>query len=486
MLGDTNTLVAGTMRAGKLSMSRRTLWLLVAAAILFLPCGVINNGDGAARYAQTRAMLRGSLSIPLDLSMDRNGERIGGILVGSHGRLYSKYGIGCSAVWLPTTAVAFGIGRLTNTNADALAGFAISFINPLLVLLTAVSLRWILRRLGLEGPSAFVVLLYLFGCSTLPYANTAFSEPLVGLILLWSCVAPVLWPTAMGSALAGFGMTAVTLIKPELVLLTGCMIPLLVSAKDPWRKLPTFGAFAIVGVGSFLLLNWLCRGSPLRFSYGEESSRFHAPAAGLRGYFLGLDKNILLFNPALLFSVAGLCRRQVDQRWRALRWSTMSIWAIYVPFYASWWAWGGGLCFGPRFFQSFIPVTLLFSGIIVHKPERLLRPSLALLYLITIALIPLQFAGLEVKGEQATHVSEVSGRPEPVSHLQLLRLKLWRGIYAPEVYRRSDFVSLKPAEPDTVIDFQSKRTFQYLDNWWLIAIANHVRRVSIPSGADVR
>jgi hypothetical protein len=42
--------------------------------------------------------------------------------------------------------------------------------------------------------------------------------------------------------------------------------------------------------------------------------------------------------------------------------SALLIWAVYLPFYASWWEWGGGMCFGPRFFQSFIPFTFLPSG----------------------------------------------------------------------------------------------------------------------------
>lgn len=82
---------------GRTMSERWTRWaarIVALLAILLLPCGVINHGDGAARYAQCRALLRGSLAIPPELSAGRDGQRIGGILRGAHGKLYSKYGVG--------------------------------------------------------------------------------------------------------------------------------------------------------------------------------------------------------------------------------------------------------------------------------------------------------------------------------------------------------------------------------------------------------
>jgi hypothetical protein len=463
---------------------RRARWAVrvcVALAIFLLPCGVINHGDGAARYAQCRAMLRGSLSIPPDLAADRDGNPIGGILPGANGKLYSKYGVGTSAVWMIPTALAVAGHRLTHLSIDLFAGFGISFVNPLIVLLTAISLRSILRRLAGEGArSTWVVLLYLFGCSTLPYANTAFSEPIVALLLLWACAVPLISSGPTRALISGLAMAGVVLIKPELVLLIGCLLPLYVH-KSP-REMVTFAAAAGIGVGILLLLNFVCRGSPLRFSYGEETSQFGPPWPALRGYFLSIDKSLFLFNPALLFALIGMCLRQPGPRWSRLRWAVLAMWAVYIPFYASWWAWGGGMCFGPRFFQSFIPVTMLFASLPLlrlrdSKPLRLVSAAAALC---VIVLIPVQIAGLEVKNEEAVHASELTGLPEPFVDLRLLALKLERGPRAPEIYHKSDFVSVPPGSPDPVMDFSAKRTFQYLNNWPLIALADRLRHLRGP------
>ena len=321
-----------------------------------------------------------------------------------------------------------------------------------------------------------VLLLYLFGCSTLPYANTAFSEPLIGLLLLWACALPLVWPTVAGAAIAGLAVAAIVLIKPELVLLAACILPL--YARDEWRRLAAFAAAVSVGVAACLLLNLACRGGLFRFSYGEESSQFGPPGIGLRGYFLGLNRNLLLFNPALLFAALGALFTPPSPAWRRLRWAVLATWVVYVPFYASWWAWEGGMCFGPRFFQSFLPVTLLFAAVSIGRPGGLPRPLVAALAGVVLALVPLQLAGLEIKNEEAVHISEATGRSEPVAHLQLLALKLRRGLRGTEVYHKSDFFPVPPGQPDPVLDYHDKRTFQYLNNWWSIALANHLRHAS--------
>jgi hypothetical protein len=90
-------------------------------------------------------------------------------------------------------------------------------------------------------------------------------------------------------------------------------------------------------------------------------------------------------------------------------------------------------------------------------------------------MIPLQIAGMSVSNEQAVLVSRFAGESELWVHVQLLALKLGRGIKRSEVYHRSDFVALRNGEPDTEVDYRAKARFQYLNHWWLLYISNKIR-----------
>jgi hypothetical protein len=450
------------------------------------PCGVINNGDGDARYAQTKAMLLyHSLSIPPEIAYSKTGELITGILLAPDGKLYSKYGVGTSLVWLIPTAIAWIVSHFTGADLDILAGFGISFVNPIVVLATAVSMVWALREFGLTRKiQLLTVLLYLFGASTLPYANTAFSEPLVGLLLLWAIVLPVAKPGVTSSLISGALLTCCTLVKPEFVPLPACLLPLFFG-RGRFPSLVAFCAAAAVGGGLLAIDNFVSRGSVIHFSYGSETSRFQAPWIGLVHYFGHINRNILLFNPGLLLAAfGGLLFYRGGQLKRVVAASVL-VWLVYLPFYASWYAWDGGMGFGPRFFQSFIPFTFLSSGVGLAELFEKARSSgwaavmAMVICLIVVFTIPLQIAGLGVKNEEAVRISAVTGRSEPWTHVQLMALKLRRGIRHPEVYHKSDFTSLRGGEQDTEMDFRSKRTYQYLNHWWSIYFANKIRHTNM-------
>ena len=108
-----------------------------------------------------------------------------------------------------------------------MAGFGISFINLIIVVATAGSIAWALSEFGHSRITQLLtVLLYIFGASTLAYANTAFSEPMVALLLLWAIVLPVARPTVKSAVISGLLLTFVTLVKPEFAPLPVCLLPL--------------------------------------------------------------------------------------------------------------------------------------------------------------------------------------------------------------------------------------------------------------------
>ena len=75
--------------------------------------------------------------------------------------------------------------------------------------------------------------------------------------------------------------------------------------------------------------------------------------------------------------------------------------------------------FGPRFFQSSIPFTLLPGGFGLLWLAANARYSVwygvvgVALCGFVLAIVPLQVAGLCIKNEEAVHISEITGRSEP-------------------------------------------------------------------------
>jgi hypothetical protein len=472
---------AGAWPRGR--VARYATWSVVALIVFLLPCGYVNHGDGAARYCQAKALLLyHSLAIPPQIAYDKNGELIGNILQAPDGKLYSKYGVGTPLVWTIPTAAGWAANRFAGANLDTVAAFGISFLNVLIVVATAWSIIWTLSEFGQPQIVQFLaVLLYIFGTPTLAYANTAFSEPMVALALLWAVILPVTRPGVKSSVISGLLLTFCTLVKPDLAPLPACLLPLFLG-KDRRRSLVAFGSAAVLGGLLLAVNNYACRGSVTKFSYGAEANMFQGPWTGLSNYFAGLNRNIFLFNPALLLAGVGAVVLWKTSPWKRVLLVCSLVWALYLPFYASWWAWDGGMCFGPRFFQSFMPLTLLSSGagllwLVQRTREKSRWAAFAAvaLSLFVVIMIPLQVAGMSVSNEQAVLVSRFTGESEPWVHVQLLFIKLERGIGHPEVYRRSDFVALHGGEADSEMDFQNKARFQYLNHWWLLYISNRIR-----------
>jgi hypothetical protein len=103
----------------------------------------------------------------------------------------------------------------------------------------------------------------------------------------------------------------------------------------------------------------------------------------------------------------------------------------------------------------------------------------ALLALGLVCEVPVQLSGMCVKDHQAIAISKITHEPQWLSQMKLLSLKLRRGLDVPEQYRKSDFVALAAGEDDVEIDHRRFRTYQYLNHWWSIALANRARGSAI-------
>jgi hypothetical protein len=134
--------------------------------------------------------------------------------------------------------------------------------------------------------------------------------------------------------------------------------------------------------------NWLRRGDPLDQGYGDE--RFSYPfVLGVLAILFSFGKGLVFFIPGLLLPVHGKIRSQYDPAridlLQAYRSSLLFI-AGFVLVYASWWAWGGGVFWGPRFFLiAIFPGSLALAAWLTREEQRIL-PNLAVLAVLALSL----------------------------------------------------------------------------------------------------
>jgi hypothetical protein len=132
--------------------------------------------------------------------------------------------------------------------------------------------------------------------------------------------------------------------------------------------LPVLAALALI-----MLEAWIRRGSPLDTGYGDNHGfRTIMPYSGEPGFsypfVLGLAAILFSFGRGLLFFTPGLflwlnSRARALLPWRTAVRMMLAFTAGLVLIYASWWAWYGGIGWGPRFFAfAAIPASVMVAA----------------------------------------------------------------------------------------------------------------------------
>lgn len=272
-------------------------------------------------------------------------------LMGTDGELYSKYGIGHSALVVPTIMLARvipGAGLATTTMmlnmvATALAAF--------FLILTAGKLGYSSRT------SVSVGLLYGLATFSWVYAKTMFSEPLVALgwiVAVWLVVPQV---TRRRALLAGFALAITVSVRPGMVL---AAVPfcLLVWDRKPSELVWRLAAFLLpVAIVSFSLLTFNLQrfGDPFQFGYSETFNG--SIVVGVTGFLFSLDRSIFIFAPplvGLLWSVPGFIRRH-----SSLGWKLLVISGSVFLLYSMWPVFWGGPVWGPRYLLPILPLLMV-------------------------------------------------------------------------------------------------------------------------------
>jgi hypothetical protein len=144
---------------------------------------------------------------------------------------------------------------------------------------------------------------------------------------------------------------------------------------------------------------WLRRGSPFNSGYTHDAGyRTIMPYSGLPGFsypfFFGLlsilfsfGKGLIFFAPGLLLPVRkALLERPEQEQTKLALYQTYVMWVAFlvglILVYARWWAWYGGLFWGPRFFLiASIPASFALATRLQQTQSSLMMNLLTLLAL---------------------------------------------------------------------------------------------------------
>lgn len=251
------------------------------------------------------------------------------------------------------------------------------------------------------------------------YNAEVFSATLVAVGIL--CIV-----TDQHTLLGWTGIVLAVVNTPALIL--GVVV--LVAVEVVRTRQLRYAAAIPAAVALVLLENWVRRGGPLTTGYsGDHGYATLLPYSGRPGFsypfvlgvvsiLFSFGRGLLFFSPGLFLwldgatrRAAGTCRREIVLM--------LFVVAGLVGVYAKWWAWYGGLAWGPRFFTfAAIPASLIVVLRVRAAGQSASGDALALVVLALSAWVG--FAGL---------ISPLDPPSVCTAHLYALESFCW---YVPE------------------------------------------------------
>jgi hypothetical protein len=307
---------------------------------------------------------------------------------------FASYGLGMSLLMVPAVWLSRQTGRADTSLA--------MLCNAALLALVAVTLwLWARRMDAAPRTAALAAMLITLGTPLLPYVATGLSE--IGVAL--GIALGLLGLEGLGAGreqdglLVGLGGGVALLMRPDSLLL---VVPLLAGATLALAPRPVpAAAAALVGATPAVLLvagyNWLRFGALLQTSYATAplAKAFGHPVwRGLRGLLISPGKGVLWYAPLTLLIplLWPVCWGRA--RTRAVVCAGLLL--VRLVFYAPWYAWYGGWCWGPRYLVPAMPTLLPFvlAAISVARRSWSARVGLAAL---VVASIGVQGVGTAVR-----------------------------------------------------------------------------------------
>lgn len=378
------------------------VFLFFLGFYLFTAKGVVHIADGMVNFQTVRAMVEdGSLAVDCGIVAEF-------VVRNENGRCYSKYDIGLTLTSIPF----YLMGRLIAPDPPDM--YAVSapklFVSMLPQVATAVTcalLYVFARYIGGQETAAFGVAL-LYGLATLawPYAGVYFSQPLIGLCLLLAVMLLLKFPPHHHRAQLAAGLALGWACLTRLDTLPLALLVLIYAAYQLWRgrsrarqwvlALFLLSAPIFLSLVVYMGLAGLRTGNLGQFGYANEG--WTTPFfTGLYGLLLSPGRGLLFYSPLTVWAVVGwwgLWRRG----WRAEMVLIASLVVAQIALYASWWAWEGGVVWGPRFLVS--THALLMVGLLPWLDGS--WPKWLVMVMVGCCIVPsffLQFIGVATEAE---------------------------------------------------------------------------------------
>ena len=258
--------------------------------------------------------------------------------------LPSLFGAGCASMFFLVLS-RLRVGR----RASVLLSAALVFTTPL----------WIYSRIhyseGLQTLLNLCLLYFLMERESNPQRAALASGFFTGMLINIRTTNLLLLPFVMTGLVTGDTKTRLGRVRTWLWAIAGFI---------PW-------------VLAWAEFNQIRYGSPVVTGY-EKISGWRNPMTGLFGQILSPGKSIFLYAP-LTLAGAWIFLNQFSansRKFRVLDPETVLPIAFFanLVMYSSWWAWGGGWAWGPRFLLPFVPLMILpLAREIAARPSRSLR-----------------------------------------------------------------------------------------------------------------
>jgi hypothetical protein len=177
-------------------------------------------------------------------------------------------------------------------------------------------------------------------------------------------------PSARTGLAAGLALGAAVLIRGTTGLFAAAAVTGLVWQRR-WRPLLAVLLGMLPPLAGLFLYNRAYMGDALLGGYAQDNWHTKTPLGlGLGGLLLAPSRGLLIYTPAFLLVPLGLrallrgpAQATPEQRAMILLWFAAT--GATVFFYARWWCWWGGWCFGPRFLCECAPLLCLLVAFAV-------------------------------------------------------------------------------------------------------------------------
>ena len=329
--------------------------------------------------------------------------------------IYSQYGIGILAIFVPIVAIAKLLSIASGINEAMVTHFLLSFYNIPFAILGLWHFRRILILLNQKKDIAtFFTICLAIGTIFWKYVVTDFSEITQIALLLGAIHAFVnvkhpkrwLFVSVYLSLLVLLKLVYVIVIPPFVIL------AIIDGRKNQCTIQNLFYGAAVLLPTALLLMfiNWIRYESIFESGYGGAQSDFsiHYLLRDWKDYLISLDRGIIPYSPIILVGLFTF-RKFLEINKETFFLIVTICMSMYI-LTASWVGWKGGYCWGNRNLVPIVPL-ICISWAFLDWKNLYHRISYLILFLIS---IPIQIVAVSLKTHEWSVLSrEFKDHPNP-------------------------------------------------------------------------